>query len=268
MGKDELKNKFPHLYEKKRRSIAIEFAQGLMRNMFFWQEADIWDAIDTQVAGWWKRMSPRSFWEGIHSVSMGFRATSVVPYITSMNFRWKRKSIEVDKLWFGGEVGPIDSLGADTSVTDVREKMHDPANQEILEATRRSLQEHRTDAATKDLPILILEKDQQRLRTIDGNHRLLQAVVDGKDAIEANIGRATDTPKLFGHWVSTSVMLEMIFWCKHGQETDSDRITSTAKQIAYLIEDSAVGKWYFFNRVGRGDDIRDSVREIVRKELR
>ena len=245
----------PHLYEPIRREIATRYAQHEFRKLLpQLRQALLWKSIDKQIENWYEKFLERNFWNAIHGISMGFRLKSLVPLITSLNIRWEKKEILLEELWFGGKFGPIGSLGTSESASEVKEKIFLPKNRKILEQTRKKLKIFSLETAPRDeFPIFIMRK-KGKLRVIDGNRRLTQAIINKRDTIKSFVGEPLAKPLLYEHWVPTSLLVELVFW--HKQQIQSGRKTTgmIAKNIAELIRDSSAGRIEFVERSIHKDD--------------
>ena len=179
-GKEE-ESFLPHLYEPLRIKIAIQYVQQEMRKLLPELREDVlWRAMDKQIEDWYQKLGIRNFWNAIHGISMGFRLKSLVPWITSLNIKWEEKETPVKDLWFGGQFGPIKEMKCSQSANDVGNKIFKEENKEILEKSNKILKEKKEEAAPRDyFPIFVVDK-KEKLTVIDGNRRLLQAIVDKK----------------------------------------------------------------------------------------
>ncbi len=245
----------PHFYEPIRREIATYYAQHEFRKLLpQLREASLWKSIDKQIENWYEKLSERNFWNAIHGISMGFRLKSLVPLITSLNIKWREKEIPIAELWFSGKFGPIGSFGTSESAGEVKEKIFLPQNRKILEQTRKKLKIFSLETAPRDaFPIFVVRKEG-KLRVIDGNRRLTQAIINKSNTIKSFVGEPLAKPLIYEHWVPTSLLVELVFW--HKQQAQSGRKTTgmMAKNIAELIRDSSAGRIEFVERSIHKDD--------------
>lgn len=177
---------------------------------------------------------------------MGFRLKSLVPWITSLHVRWTERNVPVKDLWFGGKFDPIASLETSESAVAVKKHLFRPKNKKILEQTRKKLQKESINTAPRDnFPIFVVRKDHSKLRVIDGNRRLLQAIVFGKHAIRAVVGEPIAEPPFYEHWVPTQILVDIVFWHKRQVLLGRDITKATARVIAELIRDSSAARSEF-----------------------
>lgn len=271
MIKNTDKNKifFPHLYEPLRQKIAIRYAQHEMRKLLpQLRDANLWRSVDTQIADWSEKLSIKNFWNGIHGISMGFRLKSLVPLITSLNIRWTEKDIPTEELWFGGQFGPIKSLGVLESGVAVKNSIFLPEHRDLLAQTKQILIEKSEKTAPRDkFPIFTVRK-KNKLRVIDGNRRLLQAIVNKQEKIKAFVGEPVVEPPLFEHWTPTSLLVDLVFWHKRQFQMGRNTTEAIARTIAELIRDSSAGRYEFAHRaIHRDDKIHTELLQAVAKIL-
>ena len=265
------KNKIflPHLYEPLRRKIALCYAHHEMRKLLpELRNVSLWQSIDKQISDWYKKLSIKNFWNGIHGISMGFRLKSIVPLITSLHIQWTEKNILTEELWFGGKFGPIKSLGVLESSMAVKNSIFLPEYRELLAQTKQILAEKSAETAPRDeFPIFVVRKEN-KLRVIDGNRRLLQAIVNKQETIKAFVGEPIAEPPLFEHWVPTSLLVDLVFWHKRQRQIGRDTIDTIARTIAELIRDSSAGRYEFARRsVHHDDEIHMRLLQAVAKIL-
>lgn len=251
----------PHLSEPFRREIAVRYAQQEFRKLLPQLRDDaLWRSIDEQIGKWYAELSIRNFWNGIHGISMGFRLKSLVPWITSLHIQWAEKDIAVEEIWFGGQFGLIASLGIPESAVAVKQQLFRPENRELFEQTQKILKEKTDETAPRDdFPIFVVRKthkdsSEKKLRVIDGNRRLLQAIINKKDVIRAAVGESIAEPPLYEHWVPTSLLVDLVFWHKRQAQAGRDTTDPVAHTIAELIRDSSAGRIEFVERVADRDD--------------
>ena len=267
-GKEE-ENFLPHLYEPLRIKIAVQYVRQEMRKLFpELREDTLWRSMDKQIGDWDKKLGIRNFWNAVHGISIGFRLKSLVPWITSLNIKWKEKEMPVKDLWFGGQFGPIKEMKCSRSAAEVKDKIFWTENREILNKSIKILKEKKDETAPRDsFPIFVIKK-KEKLMVIDGNRRLLQAIVDKKENILATIGEPIAEPPIFEHWVPTSLLVDLVFWHKRQTESEKDTKEITARMIVELIKDSSAGRIEFEERaVHKDDEVHLKLAESVAKIL-
>lgn len=259
----------PHLYEPLRREIATRYVQQEMRKLLpKLREASLWQSIDKQIEEWYEILSIKNFWNAVHGISIGFRLKSLVPWITSLHVKWSKKDMPIDELWFGGKFGPIGQLGIQETASEFKKIIFLPEHKELLKQTKKTLLEKSEETMPRDeFPIFAVRK-KENLKVIDGNRRLLQAIINQKDTIRAFVGEPTAEPALYEHWVPTSLLIDLVFWHKHQIQTGRDTTDTIAHTIAELIHNSSAGRDEFVHRaVHHDDEIHMRLLEAVVKIL-
>lgn len=268
---DDSKIFLPHLYDPLRRQIAIQYIQYEWRKLFPQLKGkELWQSMDKQIADWYEMLSIRNFWNAIHSITIGFRLTSIIPWITSLNIKWGEKEVRFNELYFRGKFGPISPLKVDTpDFTDsVKRAIFLPENLKVLKETRQYFESHKNDTDPRSDPPIFVVRKNGKLRVIDGNSRTLKAIVESKDSIRAFVGEPIAEPVLYEHWVPTSLLVDLVFWNKRHNQAGRDTTEATAKMIVELIQDSSAGRIEFAERaVHYDDEIHMRLLDMVKKIL-
>lgn len=260
----------PHLYESLRIEIAVNYVRQEMRKLLpDLHDESLWRIIDNQIGEWDEKLSIRNFWNAIHGISMGFRLKSLVPWITSLNMRWIEKDILIEELWFGGRFVKNVPPEIPESSAAIKKWLFLPENQEFLNQAIKDLKEKSTETMPRDdFPIFVVCKED-KFKVIDGNRRLLQAIVNKKDIIRAVVGESTAEPALYEHWVPTSLLIDLVFWHKRKTQAGRDTTEITAKIISELIRDSSAGRIEFKERaIHRDDEIHMRLLQAVEKIIK
>ena len=151
----------------------------------------------------------------------------------------------VKDLWFGGAFGPIVEHKLKESAQSVQLWLSE--NPEIAKQVEKEVDEHskgRKDAIND--PIFIIKKDEYRV--IDGNRRLLRAIVNKEEYLLAFVGTPLKTPIFYEHWVPTSLLVDLVFWHEKLAMEDVNRTPEFAGIVANLIKHSSAGRYEFENR--------------------
>lgn len=245
----------PHLYDPLRKKIAVSFIQHELRKLFPQLRGEsVWKLMDKAVEQWYEDLSIRNFWNAVHGITMGFRLISIVPYITSLNMKWTEMNSPVDNLWFRAKFHPVTPSDVPELARDVKNWLLSPNQKQIFNKTKKFLEGNFVATEPRDyFPIFVVRKES-KLRVIDGNGRLLKAIIEGKEKIKAFVGEPVAEPVLFEHWVPTSLLVDLVFWHKRQKENKREITADMAKVIAELIRDSSAGRIEFSERVVHKDD--------------
>jgi hypothetical protein len=213
-----------------------------------------WEVIDHGVGEWYERLAPENFWNTIHGMSIGLRLKSLVPILTSLNVKWAEKDIAVNELWFGGKFGPIKIFNCAESVSDLKLYLTQPENKEVFKQELKASDERSLETTPRDhFPVFVVREDE-KYRVIDGNRRLLRAILKNQDNIFAAVGEPRGTPMLYEHWVPTSLLVDLVFWHNKQMMSGIDITAETAKVIFEMIRNSSMGRREFENRAVHRDD--------------
>ena len=239
----------PHLSDPFRRQIAVWHIQHDMRKLLpAVRNQETWKTIDVQIAGWYDALSIRNFWNAVHGISMGFHLTNFISWITSLHIQWKEDDIKIEDLWFGSR-RLADTLKVEESATNIRNAIFLPENSAILDEERIKNAEIMGSTAPRDqFPKFVIRKDENHLRVVDGNTRLLYAILNEKPTIRAVVGEPVAEPLFSEHWVPTSLMVDLAFWHEQQALQDRDTTAPTAQVISELIKDSRAGQREFRER--------------------
>jgi hypothetical protein len=259
----------PHFDEPLRRKIAMQFAQKEMRKLLpKLRDASLWQSIDKQIEKWQEKLGMIAFWNGIHGISMGFSSKSLIPLITSLNIKWAEKDLSVEDLWFGGKFATVSHLKNAESAASIKEQLLRPENKKLLEQTIKVMREKAAETVPRDnYPIFVVRKEE-KLRVIDGNRRLLQAIINNQNKIKAYLGKPVGKPTFYEHWIPTQILVELVFWHKKQAQIGRDTTDATATVIAELIRDTSAGRLEFAEHgVHRDDKIHMKLFKAVKKVL-
>ena len=201
-----------------------------------------------------KKLGIRNFWNAVHGISIGFRLKKFNTLDNFTEYEMGRKEMTIKDLWFGGQFGPIKEMNCSQSAPDVRDKIFSGKNREILDNSKKILKEKRRRNCPKKFSPHFCRKEKEKFTVIDGNRRLLQAIVGRKKNILAVVGEPIAEPPLFEHWVPTSLLVDLVFWHKRQMEVGKDTTETTARMIAELIKNSSAGRKEFDERAVHQDD--------------
>jgi len=244
----------PHLFEPLRRDIAIKYIQHEWRKLFpHLRGEELWKSIDDDIADWYEALTIRNFWNAVHGITIGFRLTSIVPWITSLNIKWEEKEMPLGELWFRNQEATFLDQSDD-----------------FLKNARKYYEAHKNDTAPRSEHSIFVVRKDGKLRVIDGNGRCFKAILDHKNSINAFVGEAVGKPPLYEHWVPTSLLVDLVFWHEEHAKAGRDTIDVTARQITELIRDSSAGQIEFRERAVHKDNeihmrLLDSVNAIIPK---
>jgi len=246
-----------HIYDEKRREIAVRYVRHELRKLFpSIRDEATWQTIDADIANWykdnWLLMPIRDFWNGVHGISMGFKLKNIVSWLTSKNIAWEEKRIRVDDLAFGSAIGNLGQIRPESttlpSVAEVRAWHFDPSRTQALEEGRAlSTKNSEFSMSRDDDPVFAVRKNGA-LTVIDGNRRLLRAILFEEPDILAVVGEPIANPLVFESWVPTSILIDLASMHRYWTAIGRDTTNALADVITASIRDSSAGRLEFFCR--------------------
>lgn len=213
----------PHIYELVRVEVATTYIKHEFRKLFGGVTENYWDKIDKDISGWISSSelaNPRDFWNGFHGICMGFKLKIGLVYaITAENISWTRKQFPVNNLWFGTELQQTKLAGeGKLSAEKIAKFYFDPANEALRKEQLEFTLGLSKDAVPRDdHPIIAVQNRREGeiiYPTFDGNRRLIKAILEGKDTIDAFVGEFTSGDKYLNYWISTTLLMENLYFAK------------------------------------------------------
>ncbi len=146
----------------------------------------------------------RDFWNLVDSIMMGYKLKNIVHQITSACFNWSLEDSAIDNLKFTSNDIKINGFGIDRkSASEVSQSLL-PNPQELKRVREKTSKEFpKGDTRYKD-PIIVLNENKDLL-VLDGNGRLIRAMILNIKTLKAYIGvRNTNTE--CNCWVPTNYL--------------------------------------------------------------
>src|ERR1051326_832062 len=195
--------KYPeHLYDPLRRKIAQQYIGHELRKLFpSVRDLSVWQSIDQSVSRWFEgnllTTPVRIFWNGFHAIARGFRFKNLLPFLTSKNIEWEERTMPLTDLQFGFAFPDQDFLGPYPSVLKVKQQLSLPVHLRARNKLYAECKIERELTAFRDSDPIIVRRMEGKLRAIDGNRRLLLALLEGKNDIQAYVGEPAAEPEIF-----------------------------------------------------------------------
>jgi hypothetical protein len=256
-----------HIYDPLRRKIAEGYIRGELRKLLpGTREAGAWRAIDADVARWFEGppvFSPvRDFWNAVDALSCGIRLKHVVPWITSAHIAWEEREVAIEELTFGASFREFAPIGRHPAAAQARDWFLDPAHAAELASLREAQARQSAFTVLRDqVPILILPRagdEPTPFVVSDGNRRVLQAALAGRDRLPAYVGTQTGDPLLHEAWVPTSLLITLVSLHRLSVKDGTPRTAEIVTLITDLVRDSSAGRYEFVHRclvASREDDL-------------
>ncbi len=265
------KKYLPHIYDPLRRKIGEEYLMHEFRKLFpSIRDKKIWDSVDTDVSTWFEGNHPsfapvRDFWNGLHGVSVGFKLKNIVSWATSKNIEWSEEKVALDQLNLGTTFEDIKPIGEKPATKDVIHWFNDPNHKEEREKSLNIRRKHSSNSFDRNHYAIFVVERKGVLRIIDGNRRVLLAILEDKTEISAYVGRIVGMPPIFESWIPTNLLIDLVsfhrYFIKIGRETITEH---TAHVISELVRESQAGRYELVERVLRKDEKAD---QLLFKEI-
>jgi len=215
----------PHLNEPIRLELARELVCHELKKFFpSVTDSEVWQNIDHDIEGWLVEQNnpslleaPRDFWDGIDTITRGFKLKNIVPFLTAENVSWRKEKMAIGDIVFGSKLEPLkkfDNLGKEPKASGVilcYEK-----SPEAKEAAKKESDEFfGRGFPREDDPIIVEEKirddeaGETALVVHDGNGRLLRKILYDRNEIGVYIGRREAGGTLKNYWVSAAYLLKI-----------------------------------------------------------
>ncbi|MBU0978221.1 hypothetical protein KKF92_00100 [Patescibacteria group bacterium] len=168
-----------------------------------------YDELKTQINDQWSNLNGevavRDFWNLIDSIMMGYKLKNITRDISSQYYSWNLVQTQVvGELKFSTD---INGLASNTkTVSEVSAFLR--ANPTELKRITNGTSESFPGNNARHLDSIIILSQDSSLFVHDGNGRLLKAVVEGQETINAYIGTQNQSPKS-NHWVPTSYLMRL-----------------------------------------------------------
>lgn len=266
-------NYYSHLVEPIRLKVGSIYLQHEFRKLLpSLKRPDQWEIVDrdlemrpnTKHAGY---LDTRDFWNLVSSISGDVRMKNIAPILTSQNMSWTEQLISLEKLIFSNRNMSTlsDFRNLEPSGSEVREYLMLNSSKDILKDTQYQLAKFSGRSTYRDNHPLIVEKYNSIYKIIDGNRRLMSAVVNGEENILCFVSEQTDTPKLLNHWVSLVQPLQLYNIAKTNLRRKNESIVSSiVESIVLLLKNSEVAQSEFVRRLEkRGSDSDELLKQIT-----
>ncbi len=258
-----------HLSNPLRIQIVENYIKHELRKLFpSIRKKDLWSVLDADVSNWFdsnRTLAPiRDFWNGAHAISTGFKLKQIVPWVTSKNIKWSKQELDITKLNFGTNFTELEQFSYRPSAKDVQNWYHDPKNRKKYIQALSAHMKRSSETSERDSdPIIVVARDSKSV-VVDGNRRLLKAILTKEKTISAVVGKIDKQPELFENWVSTPLIQDLVRL--HRKSGNTKEITSV---LSTLLKDSTAGRYEFKTRaLNLNEKVDLKLYEAVNKTLK
>ena len=187
--------------------VRIEIGKILIAHEIFKLLPDSdYEKLKAQINSQWTEFSDtvtiRDFWNLVDSLMMGYKLKNITRDITSQQYTWSLKRGQaIAQLRFCTDVNGLPSN--EKTATEIKTFLEGNLveHQRISSDTQREFPEEGTRHFD---PIIVLENNGTFF-VHDGNGRLLKAIIEKRDTIDAYIGIHNGVSKS-NHWIPTSYL--------------------------------------------------------------
>ncbi len=256
-----------HIYEPIRREIAVSYIRHELKKYLPGLRDDAaWQKIDTDIANWFEEapfLYPvRDFWNAFYGITMGFKLLiHLSDFITAENVVWKKEQLNLSELVFAGfnpsELGvPLQTMNAAEAITFYSQEN----NQEKRVDDLAKIQANFAKTTNRsDDPVIVTQKkrdNKDRLVIYKGNARVYLAILQGRQSIDAYVGRFSDERRdLVNFWVPTQELLELVHIARRAWiDKDETTYNATIVVLGKLLSFSESAKFEMKDRVVHGQE--------------
>lgn len=266
--KSEVKYK-KHLSDVTRLKIAYSYVQHELRKLFpNLRDKDVWKKLDLEVTKWSSKnptlVPIRDFWNGVNGISTGFKLKQIVTWLTSENIKWEIKNVDLEDLNFGTNFEELQQFDYRPAAKDVKAWYFDPKNKKHLLVAIKAHDARSSETYDRNGQlVIIMAKGSQKI-IMDGNRRVLRALLNKKKSLRVAMGVVKNEPMLSEHWVPTPYLQDLV---------RTHRLTGLTKEISKilinLLATSSAGKTEFLHRaINKNDKMDMKLLEAVKAKVK
>jgi len=240
-----------NVYDPVRVKLAAEATSKELRKLLPSVPEELWPQLDHNVADWFDGTASElamvhDFWNGCEGIMTGFKLKRLIRYFSAANVSWQTTDVAVDEIPLGWQVGTLsDELG--------QPPYHAPGIRELFQAKPKFLAENKqlsdekaAGSVPRDHYPIILAKDKDGYTLLDGNRRVLRAIIYGRDQISAHIGTFEHYHDVRDYWVSTPFLRDLVRIAETGGPEVTENVYQILKQ---LFHETVIAKINYEQRV-------------------
>ncbi|MBI3070154.1 MAG: hypothetical protein HYY87_02515 [Candidatus Levybacteria bacterium] len=168
-----------------------------------------YEEIKAKINHRWKELtdiiSVRDFWNLVDSLMMGYKLKNIIRLVTSSQIDWDLDQTKIDDLRFTSDISKIEGFNVTRKTAkEVSTYLFEHNNTLMIVKEKNHQEFANAGSRTKD-PIIVEKHTDSTLHVHDGNGRLLKAIVENIEVIDAYIGTQNHISKS-NHWVPTSYL--------------------------------------------------------------
>jgi hypothetical protein len=245
-----------HILEPIRREVAESFLQKEMRRLLPSLSEESWPKVDQDIAAWFEGSKSglagiHDFWNGFDGIASGFRLKALLVRLTASNMRWSRQNTPLDTLilpW-ADNILPRSAF-PEKQITGklVRDRLaHDTAlHQEVID---NSDYQASFPVSNRDKYPIIILKEHDEFRVLDGNRRSIRGIVYGQTEIDSYIGEYTEGNWPRDYWVTTGELRLLCAQAQHALEANNTPLYDALRTVLKNYLANSPARVNFENRV-------------------
>ncbi|MBN1162509.1 hypothetical protein JXA34_02060 [Patescibacteria group bacterium] len=259
--------KYPkHIYEPLRYNVASSIVAHEFKKIFGELTPAEYKKIESQIYDWPIHpekysitKEPRDFWNGIEGIMTGFRLKGVVRFITAENVVWTRENVNPTEFILCTDHFHINDEKIPTWNKHVKEVYGWLNEKGYIEAATKKVEKSFSKGIPRiQDPIYCRKNKRGEYLALDGNGRILHALLKNKISVPAFVGHMEDeNPN--NYWVPTMFLINLGKLYKK-QVIDFDTYKKILDSI-FKYSDSA--KIEYEERVPDESDLKEKILKLA-----
>ncbi len=250
-----------HIYDATRVELAISIINKELRKLFLGVSTDAWQAMDASVRGWANQPTDyhleterlQDFWDSFAAIMHGIKLKpNFVAWITAENIEWSKQTLDTRTIQMTSPLKQLQkvhglNLRVDLLLGELAEIL---ANNPAAKAEQKTfVDQHSTDPAQDEYPIIVRKTSGGVIKVMDGNRRALRAVIYDQPQIEAWVGEMKQ-PEPINYWVAIADMYQLVVFYKAAVEKkDTHTQSAIAGTLRNIFDTSSVAQIAYQHRV-------------------
>jgi hypothetical protein len=243
--------KYPkHFYDPIRIEIAVSQMQHDFKKLFPSLNSKDRENIEKNIVEWFQgeeyELEPvHDFWNFFCGVTRGLKLKSLASWITAENVSWREEFVKLSDIVITWDFPGLDFMGkAPYKVSDVKTQIFSSKNEKVLKKIREDSHYRSQRYTPRDhFPVILLHDPKGGIidslsgyYILEGNRRIVKAIVENKDKINSYVGRLKDEEKWpKNYWVSTGILRDLIFLAINYEKEGDERAFNVTRNFYQLL---------------------------------
>lgn len=244
--------KYPkRFYNEEIINVAAEQMQHDFRKLFPDLDASQWPIIDKNILEWFEgenyELEPtHDFWNFFGGFARGLKLKSLLSWLTADNVTWGKENVKLKDIIITWDFPGLEFMDkAPFTAFDVIKKLNKPQMKDYKTKMRHDSDYRSGRFAPRDQFRIMLFHDP-RGDTIDklsgyyileGNRRVIKAILKDDDYIPAYVGRFTDPSETWpeNYWFRTGILRDLIFLAIHYDKNQDNQSFDIVRKFYQLL---------------------------------